>query len=153
MSTFTVTRRPLDPLPTGEEWRATYEMLCGYCEHQLHCEVIEALIEVKSGGAYPANGWVTDPGAGTTCLSYEPRHRPALPRQQLRAIARQSEQALPPVCGGCAARAETEASVSLHTRRDFRQAVQERSGFTCHEDPEHKRVCGGWCRAIKARAQ
>lgn len=138
--------------PTTEEWRECWDMLCGHCEHAVNCPIVEAMIEMQHGGAWPEGGWVTDPGAGTTCLSYVPHHRPAMPRQQLRFLQRQKESALPPMCGGCAAQSGSEASVSLHTRRDFQASVRDRAPFVCHEDPEHKRLCGGWCRAIRRRA-
>lgn len=138
-------------VPEAEEWRATYEMLCGYCDRQLHCEITEAMIETKSGSPWPSGGWVTDPGAGVTCLSYVPKTAKPMRRQQLRLMLRTPEPQLPPVCGGCAARRGSEASVSLHTRRDYAAAVKNRSPFTCHEDPAKARLCGGWCRAVQRR--
>lgn len=139
--------------PTAEEWRATYEMLCGFCDHQTRCEITEAMIEMKAGGPWPEGGWVTDPGAQVTCLSYEPRPVKPMPRQQLRQMLRTPEARLPPVCGGCAARRGSEASVSLHTRRDYAAAVRNRTPFTCHEDPDKARMCGGWCRAVQRRGR
>lgn len=135
--------------PTAEEWGDCYSMLCGHCEHQLGCSVVEGMIEIKEGAPWPEGGWVTDPGAGLTCLSYEPRKRAPVPRQQRRKIARTRDEDLPPVCGGCAARKGSEASVSLHTRRDYQAWVRRGVEFRCHEKPT---LCGGWCRAIKARA-
>ena len=35
--------------------------------------------------------------------------------------------------------------------RDCRAAVRDQSEFTCHEDPENKRLCGGWCRAVQRK--
>lgn len=139
-------------VPGRDEWAETYEMLCGYCARQCRCDIVEAMIEMKDGGPWPEGGWVTDPGAGVTCLSYTPRRIVPMPRQQRRAIARTRDADLPPVCGGCAARKGSEASVSLHTRRDYQNAVRSGGVFVCHEDPDHKRLCGGWCRAIKARS-
>lgn len=145
-----IERLPYAPPPS--EWRALYEMLCGYCAHQLRCPIVDKMIEVmRRGGPWPADGWVTDPGAEVTCLSYEPKGAKALARQQLRAIIRTPEPRLPPVCGGCAAQRGSEASVTLHTRRDYAAAVRNRTPFTCHEDPAKARLCGGWCRAIKRR--
>ncbi|MCX5495761.1 hypothetical protein OSH11_13690 [Kaistia dalseonensis] len=138
--------------PVRSDWPNCYQMLCGHCDLQGGCAVIEGMIEMASGGAWPEGGWVTDPGAGVTCLSYVPRARPSLPRQQLRAIQRTKESALPSVCGGCAARKGSEASTSLHTRRDYQACVRSRSPFVCHEDPKHERLCGGWCRAIQRRS-
>jgi hypothetical protein len=137
--------------PPSSEWSSTYQMLCGFCSNQLKCEIVERMIEMKEGGHWPQGGWVTDPGAGVTCLSYSPKGAAALPRQQLRKMLRQAEDDLPPVCDGCAARKGTEASISLHTRRDFQAAVANKTVFACHEDPEHKRLCGGWCRAVRGK--
>lgn len=137
--------------PTKAEWEGCYAMLCRWCAHNTACDVIEAMIEMKDGGAWPEGGWVSDPGAGVTCLSYEPAARTPMPRQQRRAIARTNESDLPPVCGGCAARKDSEASVSLHTRRDYQNCVRTGAPFVCHEDPELKRLCGGWCRAISRK--
>jgi hypothetical protein len=109
------------------------------------------MIDMKNGGEWPEGGWVTDPGAGTSCLSYKPRGASPLSRPQLRRLTRQSEASLPPVCGGCAARKGSEASTSMHTLRDYAHAVKNRSPFTCHEDPAKTRLCGGWCRAVRRR--
>lgn len=137
--------------PSQADWHDLYGMLCGWCVHQVDCSIVDGMIDMKDGGAWPEGGWVTDPGADVTCLSYSPQPRPAETRQRRRQIARTSERDLPPVCGGCAARKGSEASVSLHTRRDYQAAVRNGSMFVCHEDPKHERPCGGWCRAIKAR--
>lgn len=140
-------RQPYSP-PDLAEWQACFAMLCSWCARQGSCQIVEDMIAMSSGGAWPEGGWVTDPGAGMTCLSYDPRPGETVPRQQRRAIARMKEPDLPPVCGGCAALKGSEASVSLHTRRDYQAAVRNGTRFACHEDPELKRPCGGWCRAI-----
>jgi hypothetical protein len=144
-------RRPF--IPTADEWEGQFDMLCMYCRHSPGCQIVEAMIEAKDGGSWPEGGWVTDPGAGMTCLSYEPRPMQPLPRQQRRRIERMKESALPPVCGGCAARKGSDASVSLHTQRDYRAAVATPAKFVCHEDPNHQQLCGGWCRAIQRKAK
>lgn len=138
--------------PSREDWTEIYQMLCGHCGNQLHCDVVEGMIEMKDGAApWPAGGWVNDPGAGVSCLSYVPKDAKRLPRQQMRRLLRQCEADLPPVCGGCAARKGTEASASLHTRRDYQGAVRNRTIFLCHEDLDKHRLCGGWCRAIRSK--
>lgn len=134
--------------PSAAEWPAIYEMLCGHCDRQLNCAVVDDMIEMKSGGAWPTGGWVTDPGAEVTCLSYAPKPVRRLPRQQLRALRRTPDVRLPPTCDGCAAKRGSEASASLHTQRDFQAAVAGRSTFLCHETGK---LCGGWCRAISKR--
>lgn len=139
-------------LPMPDKWNAVYEMLCGHCERQPHCRLPEAMMEFAYGrGGWPDDAWVTDAGAGCTCLSYVPKPVKRMPDEELRAIASAPEDHLPHVCGGCAARKGSEASVALHTQRDYRAAVRDRSQFTCHEDPENKRLCGGWCRAVQRR--
>jgi hypothetical protein len=144
-----IERQPYSP--SIEEWPVLYGMLCGHCLHNLSCDITEAMIEMKEGAPWPEGGWVTDPGAQVTCLSYAPIPQEPLARAERRRIAHRKEEDLPPVCGGCAARKGSEASVSLHTQRDYQAAVRDCSPFTCHEDPALKRLCGGWCRAIAAR--
>jgi hypothetical protein len=109
--------------PNSEEWTEVWEMLCGHCSRAGQCEVVEKMIEMKRGAPWPEGGWVTDPGAGVTCLSYQPKHMVGLSRQQLRQAVRQAA----PMCSGCAAQKGSEASVSLHTRRDFSSAVKYRA--------------------------
>lgn len=134
--------------PSGdlEDWQDIYGILCEYCANQINCGVVDAMIEMKDGGAWPDGGWVYDAGAGVSCLSYKAKHGPRVSRQELRQIKRVPEDRLPPVCGGCAARKGTEASVSRHTREDFKSAVKNKTRFTCHET---KKDCGGWCRAVR----
>lgn len=139
---------PYIPPDSLSDWAETYEMLCGYCAKQLQCPIVDGMIEMKDGGAWPEGGWVYDRGAGVSCLSYEAKRGPKVSRQELRQIARTPEDRLPPVCGGCAARKGTEASVSRHTRKDFQAAVKRKTRFLCHET---KKDCGGWCRAIASR--
>lgn len=139
---------PYIPPDDLDEWRETYEMLCGFCDHQFRCHVIEHMIEMKDGGPWPDAGWVLDQGAGVSCLSYKPKPGPKVARQEIRQIKRTPEDRLPPVCKGCAARKGTEASVSRHTRLDFKSAVANKTRFLCHETGA---TCGGWCRAIRGR--
>lgn len=141
-----VAREPYHP--TAEDWTANYYMLCGHCTKQLHCPITEAMIELKAGGPWPEGGWVTDPGAEVTCLSYDPKTAARLPRQQLRHMLRLPEARLPAICDGCAARKGSEASVSLHTQRDYAAAVKAETPFLCHKKPG---LCGGWCRAVRRR--
>lgn len=135
--------------PTMAEWPEVYGMLCGYCSNQTRCEIIEAMIDLKNDGPWPDGGWVSDPGAGVSCLSYAPKPAKPWSRQRMRAMKRSRESDLPPVCGGCAARRGSEASVSLHTRRDYAAAVRNRTPFDCHE--RSGEPCGGWCRAVLRR--
>lgn len=134
--------------PTQQEWAETFEMLCRHCARMADCDVVEGMIEMKSGGPWPAGGWVTDPGAVVTCLSYEPKPMEQLSRQRLRQAMRQAV----PMCGGCAAQKGSEASVALHTRRDFKAAVNTKALFTCHEGDNKGRPCGGWCQAVNRNA-
>lgn len=138
-----INRQPCKPV--DGEWAALWKMLCGHCAHFCTCDITEAMIEMKNGGPWPEGGWVTDPGARVSCLSYEPRPMEKLSRQRLRHALRHAR----PMCDGCAARKGSEASVSLHTRRDFHAAVKARAMFSCHEDPALRRPCGGWCQAVK----
>lgn len=143
-----IERRPY--IPAGQDdWEQCYAITCENCAHQLRCDIVERMIETKDGGDWPEGGWITDPGAGVTCLSYEPRTPQTLPRPQRRRLLRAPESELPPVCGGCAARRGSEASVALHTQRDFRACVRRRAPFVCHETGE---LCGGWLRAMRRSA-
>lgn len=147
--------------PSKADWGETWQMLCGHCRPAVGCAVVEGMILHSAGdGPWPEGGWVTDAGAGVSCLSYEPAPMKRLPRQQLRALARRKEADLPPVCSGCAARKGSEASVSLHTRRDYAAAVQQGALFFCHErlpadrqDWRLENLCGGWCRAVRRRGK
>lgn len=145
----TVQRQPYRP--TEDEWTNAFGMLCGHCAHAGHCEIVERMIEMKNGGPWPQGGWVTDPGAGVTCLSYEPS--PLLMEPMSRQRLRQALRKARPMCQGCAAQKGSEASVSLHTRRDFHAAVKAGALFVCHEDSELRRPCGGWCQAVKKKME
>lgn len=138
-------------LPSKNDWRECWEKTCAACAHMPGCDICEAMIEYSNGeGPWPEGGWVTDPGAGVSCLSYAPNRRSQkLSRQQVRRLARMNSASLPPVCAGCAATKGTDASKTLHTRRDFEACVRDRRVFQCHERPGY---CGGWVRAVLARA-
>lgn len=139
-------------LPAPEHWNQVVDMLCANCALTDTCQLPAQMLAFAQGrGDWPAEAWVTDPGAGETCLSYVPVPREAISRERLEALANTPEEYLPHVCGGCAASKGTGASVALHTQRDYRAAVRDKSEFTCHEDPENKRLCGGWCRAVQRK--
>ncbi|MBN9319485.1 MAG: hypothetical protein J0I28_07360 [Caulobacterales bacterium] len=140
-------------LPDPARWNDVYDMLCGHCANKADCGLIEAMLAFAQGRTreWPENAWVTDLGTSATCLSYAPIRGETISRQRLDALAHTPDEALPHVCGGCAAKKGTEASVALHTQRDYRAAVRDQSEFTCHEDPENKRLCGGWCRAVQRK--
>lgn len=144
---MTTERQPYRPQP--DEWEEAVTMLCFQCARLNHCSLIDQMIECKDGGEWPTGGWVTDPGAGITCLGYQTRPLKQLQPSEIRAIAATN----PATCQGCAARKGTDASQSLHTRRDFTAAVRLPGLFVCHEDPEGKRPCGGWCNAVVARME
>lgn len=139
-------------LPPPDRWNEVYSMLCGHCGRQPQCQLVKSMLDFARGhGLWPDNAWVTDPGAGATCLSYAPKFVPTMPGHRAAALAEIPEEQLPTMCGGCAAQKGSEASVALHTQRDYKAAVLNRYEFNCHEDPEGKRVCGGWCRAVRRR--
>ncbi|MGP9798175.1 hypothetical protein ACT3UJ_12545 [Halomonas sp. 86] len=140
---MTLERIPFKPL--GEEWTEAFAMLCGVCKHLGECQIIEGMIEMKDGAPWPQGGWVTDPGAGITCLSYQPKPVRILEGQELEDALNQAV----PMCGGCAARKGSEASKSLHTQRDFHAAVKRQGVFACHEGNNHGKPCGGWCNAVR----
>lgn len=139
-----IARKPY--LPSSKEWPELIEMLCEHCANWPRCDIVEGMIEMKDGKPWPEGGWVDDPGAGATCLSYEPQPRAPLSRQRLRQAMRQAV----PMCKGCAAQKGSEASVALHTQRDFKTAVNNRTLFICHEPGNKGKPCGGWCNAIAA---
>lgn len=149
MTRAALDRRPYCPSDL-DDWKDCWNVTCGSCRHWTDCDVVEGMIAHMEGEPWPEGGWVTDPGAGMTCLSYEPRAtQPKLSRQQLRRLSRMNPKTLPPVCAGCAATKGTDASKTLHTRRDFECAVTDRRLFMCHERPGY---CGGWVRAVLAKA-
>lgn len=142
---------PFKPKDTAD-WQECWKVTCSACARMPACDVCEAMIEhlAGEGTPWPLNGFVHDRGAGVSCLSYEPHGKARqISRQELRRMSRETPDALPPVCGGCAARKGTEASQSRHTRRDFDASVKERREFLCHETGEY---CGGWVRAMLGRA-
>lgn len=140
---MTVERKPY--MPTRADWTTNLDMLCAHCVHAWGCDILEGMLEMKEGKPWPAGGWVTDPGAGVTCLSYQPHQREPLSRQRLRRSMREAV----PMCSGCAAQKGSEASVSLHTQRDFAGAVKDRALFVCHQVENQGKPCGGWCQAVK----
>jgi hypothetical protein len=151
-ATTMVDRQPICPSRNGE-FAEVMDITCLHCEmgrEPLSCSILCGMLDHCAGeGPWPDGGWVTDPGAVSTCLSYVARKdRDKLSRQQVRRLGRMNPATLPPVCGGCAARKGSEASCALHTRRDFEQAVQDPSVFLCHERPGY---CGGWVRALLAK--
>lgn len=131
--------------PEGEAWVESFAMLCGMCKHLDECQIIEGMIEMKDGKQWPQGGWVTDPGAGITCLSYQPKPVRTLRGQELEDALNSAV----PMCGGCAARRGSDASKSLHTQRDFNAAVKRQGVFACHEGVNHGKPCGGWCNAVR----
>lgn len=124
-------------------------MLCDHCSLQLSCDVIESMIEMKQGGPWPPGGWVFDGGAGVSCLSYVPvEQRPLTASELQKAI-----DTAVPMCSGCAARKHSQASLCLHTLRDFKAAVDNKTVFFCHHpdddrDPAQRLPCGGWANAV-----
>lgn len=144
-----IERLPYRPAP-GDEWTSCWDTTCRSCKRWTDCDVLDAMVDANIHDTpWPEKGWVRDPGAGMTCLSYVPRAtQPQLSRQQLRRLRRMNPATLPQLCGGCAASKGTDASKSLHTRRDFEAAVRERRLFLCHERPGY---CAGWVRAVLAR--
>lgn len=141
-----VIRRPY--VPTPADWSSTYNMLCMHCAHQIGCDVTEGMIDCKDGSSWPEGGWVTDPGSGVTCLSYRARQMHTLSPAELHDAF---SKARPEMCNGCAAQRGSEASVSLHTQRDFAQAVNCSALFLCHEDSKLERPCAGWANAVKRK--
>lgn len=146
-----IVREPF--LPPPDRWNEVYDMLCGHCGNQPQCQLVKSMLEFARGyGQWPDNAWVSDPGAGATCLSYAPKYVAPMPAHRATALAEMPEEHLPTMCGGCAAQKGSEASVALHTQRDYKAAVRNGYEFNCHEDPEGKRLCGGWCRAVRRRS-
>lgn len=133
--------------PSVMEWSLVFDMLCLECSKVSGCQICESMILHKDGGDWPDGGWVSDPGSGVTCLSYQPRGRDALPEKDLIAATKRAA----PMCSECAARRGSDASVSLHTRRDFKAAVRDGYEFVCHHGDQKGRPCGGWAEAVKAR--
>ena len=49
---------PYTPTNCLDDWRDTYEMLCGFCAHEINCPIVDGMIEMKDGGSWPDGGWV-----------------------------------------------------------------------------------------------
>ena len=134
--------------PTKEEWREVFDMLCGHCSNLLSgCDIVDGMIDMKDGGDWPTGGWVNDAGAGVSCLSYKTAAMETLNDSELQAHISNAV----PMCDGCAARKGTEASISRHTRIDFREAVNRKALFTCHKECNFGKPCGGWANAVSAQ--
>lgn len=140
-------KRPVPYKPSKKEWGEIYEMLCNHCDMQLRCEVVEGMIEMKDGGEWPEGGWIVDVGGGVSCLSYVAlKQEPLTPDQLQKAI-----DSAVPMCNGCAARKGSEASVCLHTQRDFKAAVKNQTVFFCHQKDRERDPCGGWAQAVSSK--
>jgi hypothetical protein len=137
-------------IPTPADWAGAYNMLCMHCAHQIGCDVTEGMIDCKDGSSWPEGGWVTDPGSGVTCLSYRARQMRTLSPDELHSAF---SKARPEMCNGCAAQRGSEASVSLHTQRDFAQAVNCSALFLCHEDSKLEQPCAGWRNAVRRKQE
>jgi hypothetical protein len=133
-------------IPGDGDWSECLEMLCEMCAHWPACALVDRMIDSMNGDdEWPEGGFVTDAGAEVTCLTYSPRGaRPLASDALSEAIAGACD-----MCDGCAARKGSEASVSLHTQRDFRAAVNDGFLFTCHKPENRGRACGGWAKAVK----
>lgn len=138
-----IQRKPYKP--TSNEWEDAFNMLCYHCSRFDDCSVIEGMIEMKCPEEWPSGGWVSDPGSGVTCLSYQPKKRKTLQGEELKKALSEAV----PMCDGCAAQKGSDASVSLHTRRDFVVAVKTKALFTCHTEGQEGKPCGGWRRAVQ----
>lgn len=134
--------------PIKEEWREVFDMLCGHCANLLTgCDIVDGMIEMKDGGDWPAGGWVHDVGAGVSCLSYKTAAMETLTESDLQFYINKAV----PMCDGCAARKGSEASISHHTRIDFREAVNNKALFTCHKACNLGKPCGGWANAVASK--
>lgn len=140
-------KTPIPYKPVRSEWSDIYEMLCNHCDLQLRCDVVEGMIEMKDGGPWPEGGWIADVGGGVSCLSYVPLTQPALLPEKLQ----EAIDSAVPMCHGCAARKGSEASVCLHTQRDFKAAVRNRTVFFCHQSEVNREPCGGWAQAVSSK--
>lgn len=134
-------------IPNQDDWTDCLETICYSCATWPFCDICEAMIEAKDGGNWPEGGWVTDPGAEMTCLSYRTKQPPTLSRP----VLKRKLAAACSMCEGCAARKGSEASQSLHTQRDFNAAVNNRFLFTCHDSKNNGAPCGGWADAVRRK--
>jgi hypothetical protein len=85
---------------------------------------------------------------GHTCIEYSPRPNPK---------ARVSDEHILQLpdrepCGDCASRKGSTPNGTHHSMADFELCVRERQPFLCHADG-HGRICAGWLRVVKARAE
>jgi len=87
-------------------------------------------------------------GGGITCGAYRPRPNPKAVMTDSHIMALPDREP----CNDCASRKGTVANGTPHTMAEFTVCVQSREPFLCHGDGRG-RVCAGWLRAVKARAE
>lgn len=104
--------------------------------------------ECRHSRACPGPNVQPSAAGGITCADYSPKPD---------AKARLSDahiMALPDrePCRDCAARKGTVPNCTPHSMADFEMCVRERQPFLCHGEGR-RRICAGWLRAVKARAE
>ena len=142
-------RKPLKLIGT-DKWVEAIEMLCYFCQRFPDCDVLEEMIKSKSSDKQIASGFCTDPGSEISCFSFKPKGYRTLSPQVIQEI--RSKYSGLDMCSGCAARKGSDASMSLHTQRDFRKCVDDRSLFGCHDPRRKNEPCIGWLCAITKTA-
>jgi hypothetical protein len=101
----------------------------------------------KHGNNCPGPNVQPSSGSGITCGDYDPKPEPRVKMSDEHILALPDREP----CRDCAARKGTVPNGSHHSRADFEMCVRERQPFLCHAEGGG-RICGGWLRAVKARA-
>jgi hypothetical protein len=106
--------------------------LCPECKHERTC---------------PGPNVLPAAGGGITCGDYTPKPNPQAKMSDEHILALPDREP----CRDCAVRKGTVPNGTPHSRADFDMCVRERQPFLCHSEGAG-RICGGWLRAVKARA-
>ncbi len=108
--------------------------LCPDCKHERTC---------------PGPNVQPSAGGGITCADFAPRPDPQSSMSDAHILALPDREP----CAECACRKGSIPNGSPHTIARFTMCVQNREPFLCHGDGGFGRVCAGWLRAVKARAE
>lgn len=107
--------------------------LCPDCRHERTC---------------PGPNAQPSAAGGVTCGDFNPKPDPKAAMTDAHILALPDREP----CHDCAATKGTLANGTPHSVARFRQCVRGREPFLCHAEG-HCRVCAGWLRAVKARAE
>lgn len=115
----------------------------------MHISILLGLCpECKFGNNCPGEKVFPAAAGGVTCGNYVPvpDKRSKLSPEHILALPDREP------CADCAATKGSVPNETPHSLADFEMCVREGQPFLCHADGKG-RICGGWLRAAKKRAQ